>query len=101
MLSACFPACLSRILDDEQPMANEKQHAHQLLDQLDPGQLAAVVHLLQVMTSPFLRSLSQAEVEGEELRPEAAASIDRARASLARGEGISHEELRREFGLEK
>lgn len=26
-------------------MANEKQHAHRLLDQLEPGQLAAVVHL--------------------------------------------------------
>jgi hypothetical protein len=29
--------------------ANNKQHAHQLLDQLGPGQLAAVVHLLEVM----------------------------------------------------
>ena len=26
-----------------------KQHAHQLLDQLAPGQLAAVVHLLEVL----------------------------------------------------
>jgi len=30
-----------------------------------------------------------------------AAAIDRARASLARGEGISHEEILREFGLDK
>ena len=28
---------------------NAKQHAHALLDQLGPGQLAAVVHLLEVM----------------------------------------------------
>lgn len=28
---------------------NTKQHAHELLDQLGPGQLAAVVHLLEVM----------------------------------------------------
>jgi hypothetical protein len=29
--------------------ANTKQLAHELLDQLAPGQLAAVVHLLEVM----------------------------------------------------
>jgi hypothetical protein len=82
-------------------MSNEKQHAHQLLDQLDSGQLAAVVHLLQVMTSPLSRSLAVAPVEEEEITPETAAALDRGRASLARGEGIAHEDIRREFGLQK
>ena len=82
-------------------MADQKQHAHKLLDQLDPGQLAAVVHLLQVMTTPLSRSLSQAAVEEEELDTETAAALERARASLARGEGVSHQDIRREFGLEK
>jgi hypothetical protein len=82
-------------------MANDRQQAHQLLDELEPGQLAAIVHLLQVMTSPFLHTLTRAEVEEEDLKPEAAATIDRARSSLARGEGIAHEEIRREFGLDK
>jgi len=82
-------------------MAIDKQDAHQLLDQLDPGQLAAVVHLLQVMTGPLSRSLSLAAVEEEEITPETAAALDRGRASLARGEGIAHEEVRGEFGLEK
>ena len=31
-------------------MLADKQHAVELLDQLEPGQLAAVVHLLEVMT---------------------------------------------------
>jgi hypothetical protein len=82
-------------------MANEKQHAHQLLDQLDSGQLAAVVHLLQVMTGPLSRSLAVAPVEEEEITPETAAALDRARASLARGEGVSHDDIRREYGLDK
>ena len=82
-------------------MADQKQHAHKLLDQLDPGQLAAVVHLLQVMTTPLSRSLSQAAVEEEELDTETAAALERARASLARGEGVSHQDILREFGLEK
>jgi hypothetical protein len=31
-------------------MASDKQHAHELLDQLGPSQLDAVVKLLEVMT---------------------------------------------------
>jgi hypothetical protein len=82
-------------------MANEKQHAHQLLDQLDSGQLAAVVHLLQVMTGRLSGSLAMAQVEEEKVAPETVAVLDRGRASLARGEGVAHEDIRREFGLEK
>jgi predicted transcriptional regulator len=53
------------------------------------------------MTGPLSRSLSLAAVEEEEITPETAAALDRGRASLARGEGIAHEEVRGEFGLEK
>jgi hypothetical protein len=38
-------------------------------------------------------------VEKEEIAPETAAALDHARDSLARGEGIPHEEVLREFGL--
>ena len=75
----------------------DKEQAHELLEHLDAGQLAAVVHLLQVMTDP----LASAAVEEEEIAAETAAAIERGRASLARGEGISHEAVRREFGLTK
>ncbi|HUO26681.1 MAG TPA: hypothetical protein VMU61_13525 [Candidatus Aquilonibacter sp.] len=80
---------------------NEKRQAHELLDQLNAGQLAAIVHLLQVMTSPLSRSLASAAVEEEEITPETTAAIDRSRASLTRGEGISHQEIMREFGSDK
>lgn len=82
-------------------MANEKQHAHQLLDQLDSGQLAAVIHLLEVMTNPISRSLGKADVEEEEVSSETIAALTRSRASLARGEGIPHEDIKCEFGLDK
>lgn len=81
--------------------SKEKQQAHELLDQLDTGQLSAVVHLLQVMTSPLSRSLASAPVEEEEITADTAAALDRARASLARGEGIPHEYILREFGMDK
>jgi hypothetical protein len=79
--------------------ANEKQQAHQLLDQLDAGQLAAVIHLLQVMTDPVARSLANAPVDDEPVTEEEAREIAAARASLDRGEGVPHEEVLAEFGL--
>lgn len=47
------------------------------------------------------RPLALAPVEEEELTSETAEALDRARASLARGEGIPHQEMIREFDLTK
>ena len=80
-------------------MAPDKQHAHQLLEQLDTSQLAAVVQLLEVMTDPLARSLANAPVDREPATAEEAAALDEAHASIARGEGIPHEDILREFGL--
>ena len=81
--------------------AKDKKQAHELIERLWPNQVSAVVALLEVMVEPLSRSLAQAPVEEEELTPETAAALDRARASLARGEGIPHEEILREFGVKK
>jgi hypothetical protein len=81
--------------------ANQRQQAHELLDQLDEGQLAPVIHLLERMTGPLAHTLDSVEVEDDELTPETAAALDRARSSLARGEGVPHEDILREFGLRK
>jgi hypothetical protein len=79
---------------------NEKQHAHELIDELDPAQVSAVVPLLQFMLmDPVSRSLAAAPVEQEPASPEEGAALDEARASLDRGQGISHEDILREFGL--
>jgi predicted transcriptional regulator len=43
-------------------------------------------------------ALASAPVEEEEVTAETAAAIDRSRASLARGETVPHEDIRREFG---
>ncbi len=79
---------------------NEKQHAHELIDQLDPAQVCAVVPLLQFMLLDSVsRSLAGAPVEEQPICPEETAALDQARASLDRGQGISHEDVLREFGL--
>lgn len=82
-------------------VTQERQQAHELLDMLPQEKVAAVRSLLEVMVEPLSRSLASAPQEEEELTPETAAAIDRARTSLARGEGVAHEEILREFGLGK
>jgi len=85
----------------EPDLTQERREAHALLDMLPPAKLEAVRSLLEVMVEPLARSLALAPVEEEEITPETAAALDCARASLARGEGIPHEEILREFGLAK
>ena len=85
----------------EPNLKQERQQAHALLDMLPAEKLNAVRSLLEVMVEPLARSLALAAVEEEEITPETAAGIDRARASLARGEGIPHDEILREFGLKE
>jgi hypothetical protein len=53
------------------------------------------------MVEPLARSLALAEMEDEDLTPDTAAALDRARVSLARGEGIPHDEILHEFGLKQ
>jgi len=82
----------------------DRQQAHQLLDQLNPVQFEAIAQLLKILAAtervePLALSLGQAPVEEEEITPETAEALNRARASLARGEGIPHAEILREFGL--
>jgi hypothetical protein len=68
-----------------------KQHAHQLLDQLSPGQLAAVVHLLETMISP--------EEDGDTLSNAEHLAISESDECLKHNQPIAHEDVLAEFGL--
>jgi hypothetical protein len=72
-------------------MAVDRQHAHQLLDQLGPGQFAAVVHLLETMVSP--------DEEGNTVSNAERKAIAEADEWLKHNEPIPHEEVLAEFGL--
>lgn len=80
---------------------NEKHQAHQLIDRLAPTQLSVVVGLLEIMLDPFSHTLANAPFDDEPVSDDEASEIAASRASLARGEGIPHEEILREFGLKK
>ena len=83
----------------ESDQVQERRRAHALLDRLSDDQIGAVRNLLEVMIEPLGRSLVLAPVEDEDVTAETAAAIDRARASIVRGEGFAHDDILREFGL--
>ena len=85
----------------EQNLDQDRRQAHALLDALPAEKLNAVRSLLEVMVEPLARSLALAQVEEEGLTPETTAALERARVSLARGEGIPHDQILREFGLKQ
>ena len=79
--------------------ANEKQQAHELLEQLNAGQLSAVVHLLQVMTDPVARAIANAPVDDEPITAEEIKALDESREWLKHNEGIPHDQVLAELGI--
>ena len=70
---------------------SDKQHAVELLERLGPGQLAAVVRLLETMISP--------EEDCDTLSPAEAKAIAEADEWSKHNEPIPHEQVLAEFGL--
>ena len=89
----------------EANVTEERLHAHALLDILPAERMNEVLGLLEEMVPEDGMSLAGrlalASVEDEEITPEMAARLDRALASVKRGETVPHEEILREFGLDR
>ncbi len=79
----------------------DKQHAHQLLDQLDPGQLAAIGHLLELMVDPVARAVAAAPADDEPVTEEDRRRFREGKAWFAKrgGKGISMEEVFAQTGI--
>ncbi len=76
----------------------DKQHAHQLLDQLAPGQLEAVVHLLEVMIDPDIVS-PQGAYDDEPVTEEEERAVAESKEWFKHNQGIPMEEVVAELGL--
>lgn len=76
-----------------------KEHAHELIDRMAPGQVSAVVGLLEMILDPVARSLANAPYDDEPVSEEEARDIAESRAAYARGEVVSNEEVLADFGL--
>ena len=78
---------------------NPKQEAHELIERISVSQASAVVTLITSMLDPVDRALANAPYDDEPVSEEEARDIAEARASYARGEAVSHDEVLAEFGL--
>ena len=65
--------------------------AHELIGHLDPGKLAAVVHLLEVMV--------HGDEEDEEISPEEEAAVARSKDWFMHNEGIPFEQVVADLGF--
>ena len=82
-------------------MPDEKQHAHDLIEQLPPHQLSAVVGLLEALIDPIARKLAAAPIDDEPETEEERRAVEQSKEWLRErgGKGIPHEEVLQEFGL--
>jgi hypothetical protein len=80
-------------------MNAERTHAQQLLDHLAPDQIAAVVHLMEVMLDPLSRKLANAPPEDETISADEESAVEEARQWRRHNKPVSHEELLADFGL--
>jgi len=79
--------------------AEQKQHAHELVDRLDGGQLDAVVRLLEVMIDPVARAIANAPIEDEPISEEEIKALDESREWLKHNKPIPHEQVLAELGI--
>jgi hypothetical protein len=82
-------------------MASVKQHAHELIDQIPPQELPAVVGLLEAMLDPVSRKLAAALPDEEPETEEERRAVEQSKEWLRQrgGKCVPHEEVLRDFGL--
>jgi hypothetical protein len=78
----------------------EKRQLHELVDQLPPERSGAFLRALNSLSAdPVLLSLLNAPPDDEPYTEAQRREDAEAEDSIARGEGIRHEDVLREFGL--
>jgi hypothetical protein len=80
-------------------LAQERQQAHALLDQLPREQLAAIRGLLETMLDPLDRKLAAAPIEDEPISKEEERAVAEAEEWLKNNPAIPLETVLADFGL--
>ena len=80
---------------------NPKQQAHELIDRLSPGQVSAVVILIETMLDPVDRAIANAPIDDEPETDAERKAVAASKAWLAEhpGQGIPFEDLLSDFGV--
>jgi hypothetical protein len=78
---------------------DDKQHAHQLIEHLGPDQVAAVVHVMELLLDPVSLALANAPPEDEEISEDEKCAVAEAVESLKLNPGIPFEHVVAELGF--
>jgi hypothetical protein len=81
--------------------AQTKQQAHELIERMAPGQIFAVVTVMESMLDPVSRAIANAPIEDEEISDEETRAVAASKAWMAEhpGEGIPFDDLLSDFGV--
>jgi hypothetical protein len=80
-------------------MAADKQHAHELIEQLAPSQVPAAIGMLERLLDPVARAIANAPIDDEPLTAEDKIALAEAREWSKHNKGIPHEQVLAELGI--
>ncbi len=80
-------------------MAADKDHAHELIERLAPGQVSAVIGMLEALLDPVSRAIATAPVDDEPVTTEDEKALAEAREWSKQNEGIPHDQVLAELGI--
>ncbi len=80
-------------------MAANKEHAHELIDRLDPSQVPAAIGMLEGLLDPVSRAIANAPTDQEPLTAQDEKALGEARDWSKRNKAIPHEQVLAELGV--
>lgn len=80
-------------------MAADKEHAHELIERLAPGQVPAAIGMLESLLDPVSRAIANAPTDDEPVTKEEEKALAESREWLKHNKGIPHEQVLAELGV--
>jgi len=80
-------------------MAANKEHAHELIERLAPGQVPAAIGMLESLLDPVSRAIANAPIDDEPVTKAEEKALAESREWLKHNKGIPHEQVLAELGL--
>jgi hypothetical protein len=80
-------------------VSTDRNHVHEMIDQLPAAQLAAVAGLLESILDPAARAVASAAPEDESISDEERCAVAEADGWLKQNQPIPFEEVLAEFGV--
>ena len=80
-------------------MAADKQHAHELIEQLPPSQVPAAIGMLKSLLDPVSRAIANAPMDDEPLTAADEKALAEARDWSKHNKSTPHDEFLAELGI--